>query len=53
MNMQKQFHIHPITAANTFPKEFIDAFEEKWAAFTRACKKENLSIPDGLICLKP
>lgn len=46
MNMQKQSHIHSITAAKNFPQEFIDAFEEKWAAFTRACKKENLSIPD-------
>lgn len=44
--MQKHSHIRPINAADTFPKEFIDTFEEQWAAFTRACEKENLSIPD-------
>ena len=44
--MKNHNHIHPINTADIFPKEFIDSFEEQWAAFTRACEKENLPIPD-------
>jgi [glutamine synthetase] adenylyltransferase / [glutamine synthetase]-adenylyl-L-tyrosine phosphorylase len=50
--MQIHNHIRPIKPANTFPKEFIDAFEEKWAAFIHACDKENIVVPDGHELLK-
>lgn len=44
--MQIHNHIRPVNASDTFSKEFMDAFEEKWTAFTSACEKETLPIPN-------